>query len=357
MLSREVLMAKYADELKTDGKIAQGTVFEMDRLVNTPITVQENLFRMLDGKKPMWQPKDIDYVMFDPRIVPDNTARAQTFEFHKLTPEERGGKDMFGITWEYIEQAGGSMVRPGRPAVTDINDWENQVEIPDVFSYDWEGSARENQGFFAEGYPIYVQVVNGLFERLISFMDFENAAIALVDDEQKPGVHRLFRKLVDIYKDLFACYKKYFGVNMICFHDDWGGQYAPFFSVDTCREMILPYLKQIFEEAHRLGMYVDFHSCGKHENLTPVMIEAGADMWYPQPMNDLDSLYETYGKDIIFGFMLDAKDDSEDAAWDLAVNFMEKYGKNYNTMPYIGKGTNPIFYQYLYVLSREAYAQ
>lgn len=357
MQNREALMEKYKSELKTDGKICPGTNFEMDRLVSTPITVQENLFRMLDGKKPLWHPKDIDYVMFDPRIVPDNTARAQTFEFHTLAPEEKGGKDMFGIEWEFIPQVGGSMVRPGHPAVRDINDWESQVQIPDVSRYDWEGCAKENAGFFVEGYPIYVQIVNGLFERLISFMDFENAAVALIDEEQKPGVHRLFDKLADIYDELFACYQKYFGVNMICFHDDWGGQHAPFFSLDTCREMLLPYLKRIFDSAHRRGMYVDFHSCGKHENLTPAMIEAGADMWYPQPMNDLDSLYKTYGKDIIFGFQLTAKDGSEDAAWELAVDFMEKYGKNHNTMPYIGPDTNPIFYSYLYVLSREEFAK
>ena len=357
MQNREALMEKYAVELKTEGKVAAGTNFEMDRLVNTPVTVEENLFRMIRGEKPVWHPKDIDYVMFDPRIVPDNTARAQTFEFHKLTPEEKGGPDLFGIEWEYVDKVGGSMVRPGGHPVQDINEWEKYITIPDISSYDWEGCVKENEGFFAEGYPIYVQIVNGLFARLISLMGFENAAIALIDDEQKPGVHRFFDKLVGIYDELFAHYKKYFGVNMICFHDDWGSQRAPFFSLDTAREMLVPYLKRIFDSAHNYGMYVDFHSCGKHETLTPAMIEAGAEMWYPQPMNDIDYLYETYGRDIILGFMLEAKDDSEDAAWELAVEFMEKFGKNHNTMPYIGPGTNPVFYKYLYVLSREEFSK
>ena len=39
------------------------------------------------------------------------------------------------------------------------------------------------------------------FERLISFMDFENAAVALIDDSQKDAV-KSFSSLCDLYEAL-----------------------------------------------------------------------------------------------------------------------------------------------------------
>ena len=38
-------------------------------------------------------------------------------------------------------------------------------------------------------------------------MEFENAALALIDDDEKEAVHRLFDKLCDLYDALFEKYK------------------------------------------------------------------------------------------------------------------------------------------------------
>jgi hypothetical protein len=37
---------------------------------------------------------------------------------------------MFGIEWEYIPAAGGSMVRPGKPFLEDANEWKEKVVGP-----------------------------------------------------------------------------------------------------------------------------------------------------------------------------------------------------------------------------------
>jgi hypothetical protein len=55
--------------------------------------------------------------------------------------KEAGGKDFFGIEWEYIPQVGGSMVRPGKGALLeDVNDWEKVIKFPNLDDYDWEAA-------------------------------------------------------------------------------------------------------------------------------------------------------------------------------------------------------------------------
>ena len=44
---------------------------------------------------------------------------------------------MFGINWLFIPVAGGSMVEPGNPLMTDMNEWEEKVVWPDIDSWDW----------------------------------------------------------------------------------------------------------------------------------------------------------------------------------------------------------------------------
>lgn len=73
------------------------------------------------------------------------------------------------------------------------------------------------------------------------------------------------------------------------------------FSLETCREMLVPYLKRITDCAHENGLYVELHSCGKNEKLVPAMIEAGIDAWRGQAINDKQMLFEKYGYQIILG--------------------------------------------------------
>jgi hypothetical protein len=130
-------------------------------------------------------------------------------------------------------------------------------------------------------------------------MDFENAAVALVYEDQKPYVHALFDRLCTLYEDFFARFKKYYDIDVLYFHDDWGGQYAPFFSLKTVREMLLPYLKRLAGSAHREGLLFDFHSCGKIENFVPVMIEADVDIWSGQMLNDMRAVLEKHAGEIL----------------------------------------------------------
>ena len=212
-----------------------------------------------------------------------------------------GGSDIFGIQWKYIPVAGGSMVEPGHPFLSNVSEWKEKVKFPDIDSWDWEKSAEENREFLNTDKLVTIWIFNGLFERLISFVDFEAAAVALIDEDQQEDVKELFQALVNFYKKLLDKFTQYYRVDAVFFHDDWGSQRAAFFSLDTCREMLVPYMKQIVDHCHSLGLLFDFHCCGKNEMLVPAMIECGMDMWGGQPMNDKKKLVEEYGEDILIG--------------------------------------------------------
>lgn len=269
-------------------------------VLHTPITPKENFRRAAAHQDFLWVPMKSDVLSFTPSIYPDNIARAMVEEAKPYNGSV-GGKDIFGITWKFIPVAGGSMVEPGNPLLSDISDWKEKVHFPDIESWDWEKSKEDNCEFVKTDKLLETTIFNGMFERLLSFMDFENAAVALIDEDQQDDVKELFQELANFYNRLIDKFVDTYGIDAVFFHDDWGSQRAAFFSLETCREMLVPYMKQIVDHCHERNILFDFHCCGKNETLVPAMIECGMDLWGGQPLNDKRMLAETYGEKLVIG--------------------------------------------------------
>ncbi|MDR1028886.1 MAG: hypothetical protein LBL63_05640, partial [Clostridiales Family XIII bacterium] len=141
-------------------------------------------------------------------------------------------------------------------------------------------------------------------------------------------------------------------------HDDWGGQYSPFFSPATVREMILPYLKRIVDFLHARGMYLHFHSCGKIELLVPAMIEAGVDVWCGQPINDRLAVLKEYGGRI----KLEAeplafdKTYTEEEIKPAVTDFLDLYGPYINDIIVLNHSNKEEVYELVYAYSRKKLA-
>ena len=334
-----------------------GRLGQQTPILSTPITPKENWLMYLRGEKPLWIPSPSDSVNLTPAIVADNISRGFVFDDTAFDPNtQAGGPDMFGVEWEWVPGVNGSMVRPGNPKVKDITEWEKDIVFPDLDSWDWEGSAKLNEKSINDpDRLIGVTIMNGMFERLISFIDMNDAMISMVDEDMQEGVHRLFSALADFYIKLIAKFKQYYKIDLVTFHDDWGSQRAPFFSCDTVSEMIVPYLKRIIDGAHELGVYFELHSCGKNELLVPAMIEAGVDMWSGQPMNDKLMLCEKYADKIRLGAAptdIDANSTPEEVRASYE-KFVETF-KDFNIYGGFTMGV-PGAYELLYELSRKAY--
>ena len=189
-------------------------------------------------------------------------------------------------------------------------------------------------------------------------MDVSGAAIALVDEDQEDALKAFFDRYADLLIDYIRRVKKYNDIDGIMIHDDWGTQRAGFFSLDTAMEMLVPYARRVTDAVHEMGMFVQLHSCGKNEALVPAYIEAGVDLWCPQPLNDIKKLAETYhDKPIWFGqqFAGVPMDTPEEECIRLADEWFEKY-RGLRVIP--GFMDAPQAYlDELYKVSRIAYAQ
>jgi len=328
-------------------------------MYQTPITPKENVARCLARKEPLWFPMSVDFLNLESRTNVDHIARAEVMDMGApYADEEKGGKDLFGIDWVYVPAVGGSMVKPGNPVLDDVNDWPEIIKFPDIDALDWEECRRLNTCMNESTRSLHITFQNGIFERLISFMDFENAAMAVIDEDQKDAIHALFSKLSDMYISLIDHYLEFMQPDGIIFHDDWGSQRAPFFSLKLCMEMVAPYIKRIADHCHEKGLWFQQHSCGKNEVLVPAMIAAGVDIWQPQIMNDLEMLRNEYGDKIMISIAppelpADATDEEVDAA---AKEFVDAHAADFVAKPFIvnTRNVDPRYIPAIYKYSRIA---
>ena len=298
-------------------------------LYSFPVTPKE-AFRALYKREPVWQITGLEQILFVPRVNPDNVARGFVFDGQPFDAAAYGGgPDMFGIEWEYVEQVGGSMVRPGKPFMEDANEWYDKLVWPDIDTWDWEGAASRSTEFLSSDKFNYCWLMNGWYERLISFMDFEGAIMAMVDEDQTDAVHALFDKLTDLYIRMFDKYLTYFPqIDGFCIHDDWGSQKETFFSPAVAAEMIVPYMRRVTDFLHSKGKFCDLHSCGQLLKQVPNIIAAGWDSWSPQLMNDVETIHELYGDKIVIGAypaIYDPATKSEEEQREAARAFAEKF--------------------------------
>jgi hypothetical protein len=312
------------------------------KLYKTPITPKENYRLLYSSHAPLWIPLSGDSQMLLPRIDPDNIARVLVVEANPLKPEEMtGGPDRHGIEWVYVPVAGGSMVKPGSPLLKDANDWKSVVKFPNLEEWDWDAAAASNASYINPNLFLTATILSGFFERLISLMDFDDAAVALIDEDQKDAVKEFFDALADLYNKMIDKYVQYFHIDAISLHDDWGSQRSPFFSLDTALEMIVPAIRKVTDHCHEIGIFYDQHSCGKNEKLVPAYIAAGVDSWSGQPMNDKEWIYENYGDKLILGIENGLAMDpatfqalaTPEEAKEAAKAFLAKYGPDYQKKP------------------------
>jgi hypothetical protein len=270
-------------------------------IYNFPATPREGMTALFE-RRPIWQTTDAESRYLSLSIIPDNVARCIVTEAAAFPEAKAGGKDMFGIEWEFIPAENGSMVRPGKPLLADANEWYEKLKWPDIESWDWEGNAALNKNFLRDDTFNVCWFLNGWFERLITFLDFENAILSLVDEDQSVAVKDLLIHLSDLYIKIFDKILSYYPqISCFMIHDDWGAQKETFFNPDIVAEYIVPAMKKVTDYLHGRGKYCELHSCGQNFKQVPNMIAAGWDCWVGQLMNDTHRIYEMYGDQILIG--------------------------------------------------------
>ncbi len=257
--------------------------------LTTPITPRENLLRYYRGEDYLWIPDILsDQIDITPECNPD--VKAQGFE---------GGYDAFGVKWIPVENADlPAFVEPGFILLEDIADWKT-LKWPEPDEWNWaEDAERYNKTYERDDRLRRGIVYSGYFERLISIMGFEGAAMALLTDPE--SVTEFFDGLTELNKKIMDHYIQDFGCESIMLHDDWSAQRSPFFSLDTARELLVPHMKKVADYAHEKGVLFTLHSCGNGQALIPAIKETGVDAWQVQ-IDALDgpAVYEEAGDDFM----------------------------------------------------------
>ena len=332
-------------------------------LWNTPVSYKDNFLAALKREDYHFIPNVLDLRNMNTRLIPDNIARASVMDGRSdpCMPDPEGAPDAFGVVWVFDPASMGAMEKPGQPhLLEDIDDWEDVITFPDVDAWDWEGEAKLNHEYLSDPNTLIISTIfTGFFERLISWMGFEDAAITMIDEDCRESLEAVMDRLCDLYIDYVDHMHRYFDTDILEIHDDWGSQIAPFFSEDVLSEVIIPRLKRLCDACHERGMFVRLHSCGKIERLVKHMVVAGVDIWMGQDHNDKLSVVKELGDKIIVECEAPnvGPDASDEEVWEAAQKFVDEFvypDKPIDLSIYSACIANPqLMTEALYVLSRE----
>lgn len=340
-----------------------------------PIPVYENFKMLFRGETPYWIPNNgwfyCDTQEFRPRQTQDCIAHHQCLDGGPYVDYSKFPKVMkgwFNLPLEWEPQSCGATVRPGNPMITDMNDWKEIIEFPDLDQIDFDEMKEMNRDYLGTDKINQLGIHLGFWERLMDLMDVSGAAIALVDEDQETAMKEFLDKLSDFYCDYISRVAKIGRIDSVMLHDDWGTNNGPFFSLNTARNFFVPNLKKVADTCHSLGIIFEHHCCGKAEDLVPAMVECGTDYWFPQStINDVDKLIETYKNDHItfaVGNPILKKGSSEEEIRKIAKDFVEKYkdkgilfcaDSSTTRVPGHDASLFPAFRDAVYEYSRQAY--
>lgn len=205
------------------------------------------------------------------------------------------GKDYFGIEWTYEPHIHAPMPTPGKHLFEDISEWREKLVLPDLDAIDWEKQAdidvhTDMLAFVAgagihpyeDGHSIYDEeklrvcmIINGPFERLHACMGFENALIALMEDPEECEAY--FKTMFDWKIKYIKKIAKYYKMDVINAHDDYGTADRMMMRPEQWRELIKPHLKRLVDACHEEGLLYQHHSCGFVEPILEDLAEIGVD--------------------------------------------------------------------------------
>lgn len=139
-----------------------------------------------------------------------------------------------------------------------------------------------------------------LYERYHCLRSMEDAFADFL--LQPREAERLLEALTDYSVGLVRAWAGLEGVDALFLTDDWGTQKALMISPDLWRKFFARRYRRIFDEAHRAGLDVVFHSCGNVTAIVGDLIDLGVDVIDPlQPeAMDLERIAREFGGKVAF---------------------------------------------------------
>jgi uroporphyrinogen decarboxylase len=138
-----------------------------------------------------------------------------------------------------------------------------------------------------------------IFERLHNLRGMQDVLMDLYTNEGE--IQRLLERLTEYHLELIRYWGE-IGADGLFLGDDWGSQRSLIISAAMWRRLFRPHYVKMFDEIHRCGMDVIYHSCGNVMDIIPDLIDIGADVLDPiQPVAmDPQEIARRFGGQIAF---------------------------------------------------------
>ena len=125
---------------------------------------------------------------------------------------------------------------------------------------------------------VFGQLTYLLFERAWAVTGLENFLTAMYDYPCE--LRELLRRITDFNLAVFERYAA-LGVEGVGFSEDLGTQRALMISPAAFRRFLQPEYARLFAYARRQGLLINFHSCGRVQDVVEDLIEVGVDILNP----------------------------------------------------------------------------
>ena len=254
------------------------------------MTPKENYLRMMRGEIPEFVPSYIE---------PYGQPVREELLTPMALPDGKPYVTSLGVTYVGDEEFNfGAMPAPNQVIVSDITKWRDQLKIRDVSGRDWEGYYKKlSDGLDREN--MCVSIDGGdYFLTLASLMGFEGALLAM--HEEPELVIEMLTHISEFYLMVTKQQLHYLKPDVYVLMDDDAAFLAPFFSVETYREIFKPFHKLHADLVLDAGCFINRHDCGKCEQFIDDWLDIGVREWNPaQISNDLKGIKKKYGDRLV----------------------------------------------------------
>ena len=262
-------------------------------------------------------------------------------------------KDRWGTTILWPEDQAGAMphVTDTDKVITDITDWRNQVEVPDILAHCsnpevWEPALEAAAKIDRENNLLMGYMPTGVFEQLHFLMGFEDTLVNFLIEPE--AMHELCQVIGEFRFNYAKLIVDNLKPDVMLSHDDWGSKTNLFMRPETWREFIKPQYEKTYQYIHDQGVKIIHHSDSFLEPIIEDMVDLKIDVWQGGlPQNDIPAILKQLdGRMTLMGGLdagiVDREDSTEEEIRREVRKACEEYGSCGHFIPsitYGGPGT------------------
>jgi len=150
------------------------------------------------------------------------------------------------------------------------------------------------------------------FHDLCDFFGMENYFMKMLTNSEvvQAATEKIMEFYLEINQRIFSQASE--KISAVFFGNDLGSQYNPLIGPAEFKQFVLPFIKQIVEQAKHFNLKVVMHSCGSVSKFIPEFIDAGIDGLHPLQAKaqgmDAENLARQFQGDLVFVGGVDTQD-------------------------------------------------